>query len=273
MRYIPTFVRCLSIRCGITALLYAGLSRGTCWAQTDSPTAKFEVASVRRAGPFPSDGRFVIGTTLEGGGLRSTFTTLCDLLQYAYLLYSRQQVAGPSWIYEDRYTINAKPEQPASPAVLRRMLQNLLVEVFHLRTRMELRETPVYALSVRTQGHPLKPAPAGCEETIRQIIQGGVEGRCTSMRKLTAYLSTPGLGMDRPVVDNTGLSGLFDFTLLYAMDGLRIALIPPAAGQDSDRPVIFTAVRDLGLRLEAKRAPVATLVVESAERNPPELEY
>ena len=149
------------------------------------------------------------------------------------------------------------------------MLQTLLAERFQLKVHQETREKPVYALTVAKNGSKLKENAAGAG-----IVKFNRTGRDVAM----VFMGTPidsliiqfprMPGIDRPVLDETGLSGKYDFqfTLTDVQLGMRVEQngIPAA---DADSATVFTALQDqLGLKLEPRKAPIQVFVIDRAER-------
>ena len=154
-----------------------------------------------------------------------------------------------------RFDISAKAggDSVRTPADFRLMLQTLLKERFHLSSHREQREMPVYLLMVDKNGSRLKPAAPDAPGFLRMSGGGRITGSGATMAQLTAWFSNSN-GVERPTVDRTGLTGRYDFTLDWA-----------GPGKD-DGPSVFTAFSEqLGLKLEAARAPVEVLVIDSAE--------
>ncbi len=156
----------------------------------------------------------------------------------------------------DRYDIIAKGAGEASDEQTRQMLQSLLEDRFKLKIHREMKELPVYALIAGKGGpkfHEVKDDGSAVE------INGGGEGHPIvahhiSMKMLAATLS--GYVGD-PVQDMTGLTGMYDLKLEFTSDQN-----PDAAG-----PSVFTAVQEqLGLKLEARKAPLEVLVIDRAEK-------
>jgi uncharacterized protein (TIGR03435 family) len=150
------------------------------------------------------------------------------------------------------------------------MLQTLLAERFQLRVHTELRELPIYVLTIARGGEKLKkleeqctPGPNGfCGGYVTRV--GQITGQKASMTQLADTLSAI---MDRPVIDKTGLMALFnDVRLEWTPDETQYktwgtgAYARPVS--DSSGPSIFTAVQEqLGLKLESTRATVEVLVI------------
>jgi uncharacterized protein (TIGR03435 family) len=192
------------------------------------------------------------------GLLVYTHVSLRDLIQQAYRV-QRSQISGPSWLDTERFDITARiPPQPGRQQ-LPAMIQSLLADRFLLRLHRESRQLTAYALGVAKGGPKLEKAQSetGLRNSSRNA-RAHANGSVT-MASLAEFLSR---GLDRPVVDRTGLAGFYNVTLDWAADALENA----ASG-----PSIFTALQEqLGLRLNAVKAPVEILIVESVERSPTE---
>jgi uncharacterized protein (TIGR03435 family) len=138
----------------------------------------------------------------------------------------------------------------------------LLAERFHLQFHREMKDTPVYVLVVAKGGHKLKEHTS--DEQGGLGMRGGSKGieltsTGSSISLLVSQISNHN-GVDRIVVDRTGLTGNYDYKLTW---GAGLA----AAPNDSDAVTIFTALQEqLGLRLEPQSAPIELLVVDHIER-------
>jgi uncharacterized protein (TIGR03435 family) len=141
------------------------------------------------------------------------------------------------------------------------MIQKLLADRFHLRFHPEKRELAVYAIRIAKGGAKLDPA-ANPDAQVNQ--RGNNRGTELTQFYTSAAISDFVLGMqfflDRPLVDQTGLTGRYDFKIVYTPDEL--------GGTDTNTaPSIFTAVQEqLGLRLEPVKAPCDVLVIDYVER-------
>jgi uncharacterized protein (TIGR03435 family) len=201
---------------------------------------------------------------------------------------------GPGWIGSERYTIDAKAEGSASAGMMQGpMLQALLEDRFKLKTHWEDRPGAVYALTVAKGGPKLKPFHEG--SCIRRVITfpptppAAGETYCVRQNKLTGvnmvldaqditideflknYLSgSPLAGLDRPVVDRTGLTGRFDIHLVYAPPSNLIALRQRNGAEELGEPTapsIATALQEqLGLKLEPVKGNRQILVIDRIER-------
>ena len=141
-----------------------------------------------------------------------------------------------------------------------RMLQPLLAERFHLKAHIEQREMPVYNLVVDKGGSKLKAATADDASKGGHMMTNGA-GNIDAANALLTGL--PGIlynEVGRPVVDKTGLTGKYDFTVDYVPAA-------KAATDESGGPSIFTALEEqLGLKLEPAKAQMDVLVIDSIEQ-------
>jgi len=182
-------------------------------------------------------------------------------LEFAYDMKG-YQIIGPSWIENDeRYDIIARAPGPAPNDQMRLMLQALLTERFRIKLHREKRELPVYVL-LRGKNEPkLKPGQPGGTATQTGTMTE-VTFKNQPISRLAGMLTAR---MDRPVIDMTGIEGVYDYTI--ETGGLGFNGQPPA--DPTAGPSIFTAVQDnLGLRLESQKAPIEVLVIDAADRIP-----
>jgi bla regulator protein BlaR1 len=278
-------------------LLHATQSRAELWASNTSVTPAFEVVSVQ-----PSH------TEHEGNTVRfapGTLTlanwTIGSLIVYAY--GSGRVLGGPSWINSERYDIDVKVDDSLAykagrlietnmagqfPPGLRHeqlmlLIQSLLADRFKLRFSRETKQLPVYALVIAKDGPKLHEAksgdtypdgivgpdglPAGPHRGAGQI--GHFTAQAIPMSTVTQVLSEE---LHRTVLDETGLTGEYDFTLEWtpdethdATDGQQRTDNHPE--HESSGPSIFTALEEqLGLRLESKESPAEFLVIDHVEQ-------
>ena len=194
--------------------------------------------------------------------------TLKECVAFAYTLSLPLIIGGPPWIDSDRYDIVgeiAGETRPPLEQVLV-MFQGLLADRFQLKFHREPQERPVYNLVLaktelkvkENTGGPGQPpalmyGPAG-PRALR------LPARNTTMPAFAALMQRTIL--DRPVIDKTGLTGRYDFDLEWRIDGTQMDRGPAPAGFESDKPDIFTALRELGLRLEPSRGQVEVLVID-----------
>jgi len=222
----------------------------------------FLVATIRPSDP--NDPKAANGWTFESEGheISCKRATVIDILSVAYGVQVRQIVGGASWMSKDRYDVNGVPDVPGEPNVaqLRGMYQKLLADRFHLALHREMREMPIYAITVAKGGPHLKVADPN------EILNAGNSGTSSQRTMKFTNMSMKDLANnmdlfeDRPVVDQTGLGGRYDFTLrwTYALS---------AEGEADAPPSLFTAIKEqLGLRMDAVKGQAEVLVIDRVER-------
>ena len=240
---------------GVLSLVTVSLS-------TRAQSPAFEVASVRQHKPAVAEGRTSIDSV--PGSLTIRNASLSECIKWAYLV-GDYQISGPAWLMTEKYDISAKAAGPAPLNQLRQMLQTLLTDRFQLQLHRETRELPVYELVAAKSGPKLHKAdPAG--NTSMRGENGSFVFRGTSMPQFAEDLATLSQ-VDRPVLDRTGIPGVFDFNLKFgeSNDEMKRALIT------GDGASIFTLIQEqLGLKLEARKGAVEMLVIDRVERAPTE---
>jgi uncharacterized protein (TIGR03435 family) len=229
--------------------------------QTQPPA--FEVASVKRAAPGGPPGDIPQNMDRSPGSFAMRNVPLRYALEWAYDLQD-YQISGPDWIkVEERYDIIAKAEGPATNEQMKPMLQTLLVERFQMQVHREKKELPVFVLVPGKGPAKVKVAATGSEPR----VAGSATSASFFGQPISRFTFMLTRRMGAPVLDMTGLTGLYDFTV--DTSGLGFNGNSPA--NPSAGPSIFTAVEeDLGLKLEARKAPIDTLVIDHVERVPTE---
>lgn len=257
----------------------------------------FDVASIR---PNLSGGNMTV-RPMPNGRFTATNAPLRTLILRAHGLLDSQLIAAPDWTAAERFDVDARVEQvpEGGPDGLMPMLRTLLVERFQLKARMETRELPAYLLvharRDRLLGDQIRPTQADCTKpttmTDAQLLAtakadgwppcgqsitstsstrtaaGGAAIRIrvrrsgATMNDIAAMLQ-PIVG--RPVVNRTGLEGLFDVEYSFA----PLASSPSVAvAADANIPSLFVALEEqLGLKLESERTAVPVLVIDSVSR-------
>jgi uncharacterized protein (TIGR03435 family) len=232
----------------------------------------FEVATIKPSDP-ESLGRWIRMQSANQFAARNH--TLKTLIAAAYNLHPHAISGGPAWIDSERYDIVARTPGAERPSLDEQMamLRTLLAERFGLRFHRERKELSIYALTVAKGGPKLRaPAPVTNPEGAPALVfvlspQGAsMPGHSATMAEVASVLQRAAL--DRPVVDQTGLSERYDFDLKFLPDETQFGGINRWDQNQEDRwPDLFAAVQQqLGLRLQAGRGPVETLVIDRAER-------
>jgi uncharacterized protein (TIGR03435 family) len=255
---------------------------------------QFEVASVKpyvksSSGPMDFSG---FGAQ-PGGRFRVAGVNLKALISYAYRL--NQIIGGSDWTLSDQWEITAKASEgsipvvpksfdPAVPDTMAQMVQALIEERFQLKSHREMRELPVYNLAVAKSGKlKLSQDQTPVDPTAPKTpsLSGPARGSLRNLGKpsptaLTMVLSGTAVRMDefmgmlgqfadRPLIDKTGLSGLYDFELQFDM--AYPATNAPVRASQLGMSSLFTDLQDqLGLKLESAKAQLEVLVIDSVQR-------
>jgi uncharacterized protein (TIGR03435 family) len=246
------------------------------FAQPPASRAKsdaFEVATIKPAA-IDSPGRYIRMQSVNRFYAKGF--TLNALVAAAYSLSPRAISGGAPWTDADRYDILASTPGEAQPNLDEQMamLRRLLTDRFQLAFHRESKELPVFAITVAKAGSKLKPsaAPPGTLPELINVIypeeKGGVHvmlpARNATIVQFAAMMQRTVL--DRSVVDQTGLPGTYDFDLEWTPDENQFGGSLPRS-VESTKPSLFVAMQEqLGLRLEATRGPVQSLVIDRVER-------
>lgn len=232
--------------------------------------AAFEAASVKRN---QSGGRTT--RIVEPGRITYLNITLGEFIAMAYGV-NRYQISGPEWILNsgssDRYDLIATAGTAAPIAEVKRMLAPLLAERFHLVIHRETKDSPVFALLVAKGGPKLGKASNGGDASMAPDGEGGFSFKNWSMASLADWLTyLPSVG--RLVIDRSGLAGTYSFRANFFGFGKGIEAGEMKAQMSSGdaADAVFTALREqLGLKLEAQKAPVEMIVIDHADKVPTE---
>jgi uncharacterized protein (TIGR03435 family) len=253
------------MRLFLAPILAVGLCNALAHAAPEQLT--FEVASVRISAPDIS-GMFL--QPMPGGNVRIVGATLKNLIAYAYNTREFMISEGPGWAKSVRFDINGSVENASGNSQqIPERLRSLLAERFQLVIHTESKEQGVYALVVGKNGPKLREAQPESRASIRRG-SGSITGAAVGMQMLVLNLSN---SLERPVLDQTGLAGRYDFKLEWSPDyeGRSSSMAATGSGtpvaQDPNGPPLFVALEEqLGLRLEARKAPAETLVIDHIAR-------
>lgn len=263
--------------------------------QTATVTARayeFETASIK---PNKSDEvSFRPGFTPDG--YRADDTNVHSLIQQAYYVQDYQLSGISDWMNKERYDVEAKMDQSVADALSKltsaqlklaqqQMLQSLLAERFNLKVHRETKDGPVYFLTTGKNGPKLQdaktrntPGMLNADGTPAlgglQIGPGTGTGGADKARAFSFSMKSFGdwltIKIHRPVLDKTGLTGAYDFTLEWMPDA------PQASSPDAANGItlpgvpgasLFTALQEqLGLKLEPGKSPIETIVIDHVER-------
>lgn len=231
-----------------------------------------EVATIKPS--KPDEQRRLI--TFRGRELAIVGFTLNDIIKFGYGVQEKQIINGPDWLGSDRFDVNAQPDQPGIPNndQIKGLLQKLLAERFQFKLHRDKKEMSAYVLTVSKDGAKMKKSsddPKGLPGLFFGPI-GTLHVRNATMTNFTELMQSAVL--DRPVVDQTGLDGKWDFTLKWTPDesqftGLGIKVPPPSDTADAPPP-LFTAIQEqLGLKLDAQKTQVPVLMIDHVDHPSP----
>lgn len=260
----------------------------------------FEVATIK---PNNSGAVRLQGLVIRGRTFMTRASSVEDLISFAYNVQEKQIVNAPAWIDSERYDIEAVPDAPGTPNTeqVRIMIRKLLADRFKLTFHKEKRDLPAYVLTVAKSGEKLT-----LTELKGQLPglgfgpgKGGITLRVinAAIPDFTGFLQV--LVLDRPVVDQTGLTGRYDFSCTFAPDDSEFGGHPPfatapaaqggaaagspasakeptagsATGSTADTasaPNLFEAMQqDLGLKLSAEKTAVDVIAVDHLDHPSP----
>lgn len=287
-----------AIRCLVPALLAAAAAFG------QTPRPEFEVASIH-AVDQNNQAQVNVGVHIDGAQVNITYFSLKDYIRVAYKLKD-YQINGPDWLASEHYDISAKLPSGATREQVADMLKSLLEDRFKIKSHMDSKEFPVYALVPAKGGVKLKEslveedanAANSSAPNVNVSATGGARGVTINLgkgayfafadnkleaKKLTmvAFCDTLARFMDKPVIDMTELKGTYDITLNFTQEDYMAMLIrsaisagvalPPQALKMlelSSGDSLASALQLVGLKLDSRKAPLPVLVVDKIEKAP-----
>lgn len=241
--------------CSVTLILSSFGVPGLAMAQSNAGPHPFDIVSIR-----PSNGTAGMMWDCSQSRLNARSISVDWVIQRAYDLYPFQVTNVPKPFDDDLFDIQAKVIEPDGGEVPgdrtvrdcnRAGVQDLLVNRFHLRYHWEQKEQPVYILLLDKEARLPKRSTSGGTNGV--LGHGRIQMTGVTMDDLAKFLSSD---VQRTVLNRTGVSGRFDIELKWS----------PDLTEDESRPSLFTALKEqLGLRVEAQKAPGKVLVVDQLE--------
>jgi uncharacterized protein (TIGR03435 family) len=248
------------MKCAAMKFGFGILAAWVAFGQSASPEPGFQVASVKRAVPGPQG----VWTNGSPDRIRMLNMSLKELISFAYDVKD-YQVDARGWMEDEKYDVIAKVSDDAVKlpwanrfALERLMTRTLLRERFKLALRQEKRDLPAFALVVDKTGpkiHELGPNPG--DNVVADYRWGHLSAKQMPMSQLVDILAGQ---LDRPVIDLTGIHGVFDITLDWTPENAPTTAL-------ETKPSLPVALQEqLGLRLEARKSPVNVIVMDHAEK-------
>ncbi len=236
----------------------------------------FEVATIKPSDPNRRGGK---GFTFQGRHFVTFNTNMNDLIAFAYGMHPKQIVGAPDWFGTELFDIDGVPDAEGQPSMKQTatMVQKLLADRFKLQFHHDKRELAVYVITVASGGPKLTKTSAGPNDLpgfgFRAL--GDLTVRNMTMAGFATWMQN-GV-MDRPVVDQTGLTDRYDFHLLWTPDESQFAqfrgvgaVVPPPTDDAKAPPSLYTAIQEqLGLKMEATKAPDDVIVIDHVEKPSP----
>jgi uncharacterized protein (TIGR03435 family) len=229
----------------------------------------FEVATIKPSKPDDQRKAFIV----NGNQFHIINQPLSQIISFAFDVQAKQVIGLPEWADSDKFDIDGKPEGEGAPngKQWKIMIQKLLADRFKLTFHKDKKELSVYVLSVSKTGAKMTKddsSPNGLPGLFFRGL-GNLNVRNALMSDFTGLMQS--VVLDRPVVDQTGLTGRFDFTLNWTPDDSQFAGMgartPPPTDSADAPPNLYTAIQEqIGLKLEATKAPADVMIIDHAEK-------
>jgi uncharacterized protein (TIGR03435 family) len=232
--------------------------------------ASFDVATIK---PNASGETHMQGLTMQGRNFKIRNGSLGDLVGFAYDVQRKQIVDAPSWTDTDRYDVDAVPDKEGapSPQQLRVMVRKLLADRFGMKFHQEKRDLPAFVLAVGKGGQKIQPTQLngplpgfGMRPGAGGLTLNVINAK---MEEFTSFLQM--MVLDRPVVNQTGLTGKYDFKVTFTPDDSQFNGHPPKLpeGTEASAANLFDAMQDqAGLKLSAEKTAVDVVVIDHVEK-------
>jgi uncharacterized protein (TIGR03435 family) len=224
-------------------------------ARAQSPA--FEAAVIK---PTAVDPDTIPSFKTDPGRIAYINVTLRDCIKIAWNLRDIQ-IEAPKTIDAFRFDLTATAGGATTDDQMRGMLRNLLVERFKMKLHQETKELPAYALAASGK---TKLTPSAPNSTFtKNFSLGKLSWTHATMGQFAEVLSGY---TNRYVIDQTGLTGAYDFSLIVSDDPLDAKRI--MRGNELGDMIVATIQSQLGLRLESRKSPIPVLIVDQAEKTP-----
>lgn len=249
----------------ISLTLLTGAARVS--GQRDQTHLTFDVVVIHPSQPGFRGG--FIKPMPNGTGYQVQNFTVKGMMSVIYRIPARQITGGPDWFGSESFVVEAKADGTYNSDDLHTMFKNMLADRFGLKYHTEMKPGAVYELVVDKAGLKMKadPAGAGVNIPVLPLGPGQFVGTRVPMEYLCWFLGQQSQGNPRPVIDKTGLTQVYNFTLAFMPElspGMSIDNLPP---EMQKLPSLQDAVEEqLGLRLIPAKGLVAEYVIDHVEQ-------
>ena len=248
------------------------------WAIPEPPkpmaadaTPKFDVVTVKPSDPNRPGKLF----TVRGRHIMTINTNLNDLITFAYGLHAKQIVNAPDWFATDKFDLDGVPDTEGQPSSkqMKLLIQSALTDRFHLTFHRDERELSVYAITVAKGGPKLTETIHKPSDPVNFLYRKLGQLMVTNATIKDFCDGMQGSALDKPVVDHTGLTARYDFTLDWTPDDSQFAQFgprPPAPATEDPNapPSLSTAMQEqLGLKIDATKASALVFVIDKVEKS------
>ena len=229
----------------------------------------FEVATIKPT--KPDEQRRVL--TIRGRHFIMINQPLTQMISFAYGVQSKQLIGLPGWAESDKFDVDAVPNTSGMPndTQLKGMLQKLLASRFQFKFHQDQKELSVFVLAVANGGPKLGKSQGDANGLpglfFRQL--GHLNVKNANLNDFAQLMQS--VVLDRPVLNQTGLTGRFDFQLNWSPDDSQFrglgAKQPPSNDGSNSLPNLYTALQEqVGLKMDARKAPAPVLVVDGVQK-------
>ena len=263
----------------LSLVILTALLGGTVWAQSPvhampvDANPGFEVATIKPGNPDTPGKDF----GFEGRIFYARNYNVNDIIALAYGLHPNAVLNAPHWFSSELYDIEGVPDVEGVPDQRQktRMMQELLRDRFHLAFHLQKKRLPVYAITVAQGGPRLTASDFGANDPERYRFMGRLDTldiRNMTLAEFAIWFQKT--VTDKPVVDQSGLTGRYDFTLNWTPDGSQFLQLrgagtfPPRPRDDPHAPPELSKAfqQQLGLRFQPAKALVDVMVVDHADK-------
>ena len=222
----------------------------------------FDVATVKPTAPDWGNQGFHSG---DGRRIWCDNETAAQIAEFVYGVHPKQIVGAPSWFFDEKWDVDGYPDVPGQPDYkqMQGMYRKLLEERFGMKMHRDKRNMGAYVLTVAKGGPKLSKSVDQEAMSDTTGLEWNSQRRVLRVTSTTMaeFVQSMNFSMEKPLVDQTGLTGKWDFLLKWRPD------TAPDTGDPNALPGLFTAIQEqVGLKLEGTTAPVEVLVMDKVER-------